>query len=68
MRDGKFLQRDAMWVLAGGRDRRRRLLQATSTTWGRLHGGSGAPVRLLPFSVDMLIVVGELMLLHADQV
>jgi hypothetical protein len=35
---------------------------------GRLHGGSGAPGRLLPFSVDMLIVVGELMLLHeADE-
>jgi hypothetical protein len=35
---------------------------------GRMHGGAGAPGRLLPFSVDMLIVVGELMLLHeADE-
>src|SRR5271157_2173871 len=51
----------------GGRDRRRRLLQP--------HLRPGAAARRLgraraaaPFSVDMLIVVGELMLLHeADQ-
>ena len=31
---------------------------------GREHGGSGVAARLLPLSVDMLILVGELMLLH----
>ena len=31
---------------------------------GRAHGGTGVPARLLPLSVDMLILVGELMLLH----
>jgi hypothetical protein len=31
---------------------------------GRAHGGSGVSARLLPLSVDMLILVGELMLLH----
>jgi hypothetical protein len=31
---------------------------------GRAHGGSGVAARLLPLSVDMLILVGELMLLH----
>jgi Protein of unknown function (DUF2637) len=30
----------------------------------RAHGGTGTAARLLPLSVDMLIVVGELMLLH----
>ena len=35
---------------------------------GRAHGGSGVAARLLPLSVDMLILVGELMLLHeADE-
>jgi hypothetical protein len=31
---------------------------------GRANGGSGTAARLLPLSVDMLILVGELMLLH----
>lgn len=31
---------------------------------GRANGGSGVAARLLPLSVDMLILVGELMLLH----
>ena len=69
MRDGKFLQRGAMWVLAAGVAG---IAAAVSYSHiydlGRLHGGAGAPGRLLPFSVDMLIVVGELMLLHeADE-
>ena len=35
---------------------------------GRAHGGSGTAARLLPLSVDMLILVGELMLLHEADV
>jgi hypothetical protein len=65
VRDGKLLQRGAMWILATGVAG---IAAVTSYSHiydlGRLHGGSGAPGRLLPFSVDMLIVVGELMLLH----
>ena len=69
MRDGKLLQRTAMWVLATGVAGIAAVVSYSHIyDLGRLHGGSGAPGRLLPFSVDMLIVVGELMLLHeADE-
>src|SRR5271166_2048050 len=69
MRDGKFLQRGAMWVLAAGVAAIAAVVSYSHIyDLGRLHGGAGAPGRLLPFSVDMLIVVGELMLLHeADE-
>lgn len=69
MRDGKLLQRGAMWILATAVAGIAAVVSYSHIyDLGRLHGGSGAPGRLLPFSVDMLIVVGELMLLHeADE-
>jgi len=69
MRDAKLLQRGAMWILAAGVAGIAAVVSYSHIyDLGRLHGGSGAPGRLLPFSVDMLIVVGELMLLHeADE-
>ncbi len=45
------------------RHRRDRQLQP-HLDLGRAHGGTGVAARLLPLSVDMLILVGELMLLH----
>ena len=54
-----------MWVLAGGVAT---IAAITSYSHiydlGRHHGGTGTAARLLPLSVDMLILVGELMLLH----
>jgi hypothetical protein len=69
MRNGKLVQRGAMWVLATGVAGIAAVVSYSHIyDLGRLHGGSGAPGRLLPFFVDMLIVVGELMLLHeADE-
>ena len=69
MRDGKLIQRSTMWVLAAGVAGIAAVVSYSHIyDLGRLHGGAGAPGRLLPFSVDMLIVVGELMLLHeADE-
>jgi hypothetical protein len=65
MRDAKLIQRGAMWVLATGVAGIAAVVSYSHIyDLGRLHGGSGAPGRLLPFSVDMLIVVGELMMLH----
>jgi hypothetical protein len=63
--DGDQMRRAAMWALASG-------VAAIAATvsyshiydLGRAHGGTGVPARLLPLSVDMLILVGELMLLH----
>lgn len=54
-----------MWVLASG-VAAIAAIQSYSHIYdlGRAHGGSGVAGRLLPLSVDMLILVGELMLLH----
>jgi hypothetical protein len=63
--DGDKLRRAAMWILASGVAA---IAAAVSYSHiydlGRVHGGTGVPARLLPLSVDMLIVAGELMLLH----
>ena len=71
MMDGKLIQRGTMWVLVTGVAGIATVVSYSYShiyDLGRMHGGSGAPGRLLPFSVDMLIVVGELMLLHeADE-
>ena len=62
---GSRARRGAMWVLAGGVAT---IAAITSYSHiydlGRHHGGTGTAARLLPLSVDMLILVGELMLLH----
>lgn len=62
---GDQLRRGAMWILAAGVAA---IAAAVSYSHiydlGRAHGGTGVPARLLPLSVDMLILVGELMLLH----
>ena len=58
-------RRAAMWVMASGV-----ALIAAIVSYGhisdvgRAHGGTGLAPWLLPLSVDMLIIVGELMLLH----
>jgi hypothetical protein len=59
------VRRGAMWVLASG-VAAIAAIQSYSHIYdlGRAHGGSGVAGRLLPLSVDMLILVGELMLLH----
>ena len=62
---GDQMRRIAMWILASGV-----AAIAAAVSYGhiydlgRAHGGSVAISRLLPVSVDMLILVGELMLLH----
>jgi hypothetical protein len=62
---GSKARRGAMWVLASG-VAAIAAIQSYSHIYdlGRAHGGSGVAGRLLPLSVDMLILVGELMLLH----
>lgn len=62
---GDRARRDAMWVLATGVAAIAAIVSYSHIfALGREHGGSGTAARLLPLSVDMLIVVGELMLLH----
>jgi hypothetical protein len=64
-RDGDKMRRGAMWVLASGVAAIAAIVSYSHIyDLGRAHGGSGVPARLLPLSVDMLILVGELMLLH----
>jgi pheromone shutdown protein TraB len=62
---GSRVRRGSMWVLASGVAT---IAAITSYSHiydlGRAHGGSGTAARLLPLSVDMLILVGEVMLLH----
>ena len=62
---GDQMRHSAMWVLASGVAA---IAAAVSYSHiydlGRVHGGTGVPARLLPLSVDALILVGELMLLH----
>lgn len=62
---GSKARRGSMWVLASG-VAAIAAIQSYSHIYdlGRAHGGSGVAGRLLPLSVDMLILVGELMLLH----
>jgi len=62
---GDQLRRAAMWILASGVAAIAAIVSYSHIyDLGRAHGGTGTPARLLPLSVDMLILVGELMLLH----
>lgn len=62
---GDRLLRGGMWVLASGVAAIAAIVSYSHIyILGRDHGGSGTAARLLPLSVDMLILVGELMLLH----
>lgn len=62
---GDRLRRGSMWILASGVAAIAAIVSYSHIyDLGRAHGGSGVPARLLPLSVDMLILVGELMLLH----
>ena len=63
--NGSKVRRGAMWVLASGVAAIAAIVSYSHIyDLGRAHGGSGTAARLLPLSVDMLILVGELMLLH----
>jgi hypothetical protein len=63
--DGYRTLRGSMWVPASGVAAIAAVVSYSHIyDLGRAHGGSGVPARLLPLSVDMLILVGELMLLH----
>ena len=66
---GDRLRRGSMWALASGVAAIAAIVSYSHIyDLGRAHGGSGVAARLLPLSVDMLILVGELMLLHeADE-
>ncbi len=62
---GDQMRRTAMWILASGVAAIAAIVSYSHIyDLGRAHGGTGTPARLLPLSVDMLILVGELMLLH----
>ncbi len=62
---GGRVRRGAMWALAAGVAAIAAIVSYSHIyALGRAHGGSGVAARLLPLSVDMLILVGELMLLH----
>ena len=62
---GDQMRRAAMWILAAGVAAIAAIVSYSHIyDLGRAHGGTGVPARLLPLSVDMLILVGELMLLH----
>ena len=59
------VRRGAMWALAAGVAAIAAIVSYSHIyDLGRAHGGTGVAARLLPLSVDMLILVGELMLLH----
>lgn len=63
--DGDRIRRASMWILAAGVAAIAAIVSYSHIyDLGRAHGGSGTAARLLPLSVDMLILVGELMLLH----
>jgi hypothetical protein len=63
--NGNKARRASMWALASGVAAIAAIVSYSHIyDLGRAHGGSGTAARLLPLSVDMLIVVGELMLLH----
>jgi hypothetical protein len=62
---GDGIRRASMWLLASGVAAIAAIVSYSHIyDLGRAHGGSGVSARLLPLSVDMLILVGELMLLH----
>jgi Protein of unknown function (DUF2637) len=62
---GERLRRASMWALASGVAAIAAIVSYSHIyDLGRAHGGTGVAARLLPLSVDMLILVGELMLLH----
>jgi Protein of unknown function (DUF2637) len=62
---GDQMRRGAMWILASGVAAIAAIVSYSHIyDLGRAHGGTGVPARMLPLSVDMLILVGELMLLH----
>lgn len=63
--NGDRMRRGSMWVLASGVAAIAAIVSYSHIyDLGRAHGGTGVPARLLPLSVDMLILAGELMLLH----
>ena len=62
---GDRMRRACMWLLASGVAAIAAIVSYSHIyELGRAHGGAGTAARLLPLSVDMLIVAGELMLLH----
>jgi Protein of unknown function (DUF2637) len=67
--NGDRFRRGSMWALASGVAAIAAIVSYSHIyDLGRAHGGSGVSARLLPLSVDMLILVGELMLLHEADV
>jgi Protein of unknown function (DUF2637) len=63
--NGGKMRRAFMWLLASGVAAIAAIVSYSHIyDLGRAHGGSGVAARLLPLSVDMLILAGELMLLH----
>jgi Protein of unknown function (DUF2637) len=63
--NGDQMRRIGMWILASGVAAIAAVVSYSHIyALGRAHGGTGVPARLLPLSVDALILVGELMLLH----
>lgn len=62
---GETLRRGSAWALASGVAAIAAIVSYSHIyDLGRAYGGSYAAARLLPLSVDLLILVGELMLLH----
>jgi hypothetical protein len=62
---GEKLRRASAWVLASGVAAIAAIVSYSHIyDLGRAYGGSYMAARLLPLSVDLLILVGELMLLH----
>jgi len=62
---GETLRRGSAWVLASGVAAIAAIVSYSHIyDLGRAYGGSLLAARLLPLSVDLLILVGELMLLH----
>jgi hypothetical protein len=62
---GEKLRRGSAWALAAGVAAIAAIVSYSHIyDLGRANGGTAGIARLLPLSVDMLILVGELMLLH----
>jgi hypothetical protein len=62
---GEKFRRGSAWVLASGVAAIAAIVSYSHIyDLGRAYGGSQMAARLLPLSVDLLILVGELMLLH----
>ena len=63
--NGDQIRRGSMWILASSVAAIAAVVSYSHIyDLGRAHGGTGVSARLLPLSVDALILVGELMLLH----